>query len=812
MEDIIQEALSKGVAMHTSGEFDLASRLYESVLKLQPDHADANHNIGLLKLESGEDVAALSHLQTALQADTSIAEFWLSYTKALIKLQRLDEAARVLDLARESGFDKEEFLELRQLLNTRSESTLVSENGREASGPSEEKLDHLMNLYNQDQFMKAIEQAQEIIKHHPQAFMAWSILGAAKQGLGILAEASRAFKKVTELNPSYPDGFNNLGVALEGEGKLEEAIKAYNQAIALNPDYAEAYYNMGNALECQLNIKKAIEAYQKAVFIKPDYCDAHFNMGLTFKAQGKLENAIDAYKKVISIKPNYPEAYNNMGLILREQGKLIKAIDNYNTAISIKPDFADAYVNKGLALQDTGNLENAIDAYKKAIAIEPNYAGAYNNMGNTFKDQGKTDEAIEAYNKALAIKPDYAEAYLNLGNSLEDKGKQKEAIESYRIAISIKNNYAQAFKYLGNTFQAQGNKEEAIKAYNKAISIDPMYAAAYRSLSSLVRYKPDHPQIKTIADIIELDDLSENQRCQFHYAFAKIMEDLGNVESAFEHYVAGGSIRKKLLSYDLSQDTRIFDEIKKTATKFKGLRLNLDVSTSKLIPIFILGMPRSGTSLIEQIISSHSKVHGAGELNFLDRFGGKICRDKGILDSVSVLQVRHLYLNALEKVSRGSLFVTDKMPQNFLYIGLILKALPEAIIVHVKRDPAATCWSNFKHYFGSDGLGYSYDLTDTTSYYLMYQNIMAFWENEYAGKINHVDYDKLTVDQEIETRKLINYLNLDWEEACLSPHENTRSVMTASQQQIRKHVYQGSSEAWRKFEPCINAIFEKLYA
>ena len=207
MEDIIQEALSKGVAMHTSGEFDLASRLYESVLKLQPDHADANHNIGLLKLESGEDVAALSHLQTALQADTSIAEFWLSYTKALIKLQRLDEAARVLDLARESGFDKEEFLELRQLLNTRSESTLVSENGREAFGPSEEKLDHLMNLYNQDQFMKAIEQAQEIIKHHPQAFMAWSILGAAKQGLGILAEASRAFKKVTELNPSYPDGF-----------------------------------------------------------------------------------------------------------------------------------------------------------------------------------------------------------------------------------------------------------------------------------------------------------------------------------------------------------------------------------------------------------------------------------------------------------------------------------------------------------------------------------------------------------------------------------------------------------------------------
>jgi len=165
----------------------------------------------------------------------------------------------------------------------------------------------------------------------------------------------------------------------------------------------------------------------------------------------------------------------------------------------------------------------------------------------------------------------------------------------------------------------------------------------------------------------------------------------------------------------------------------------------------------------------------------------------------------------LNKVSSGKPFVTDKLPQNFYYIALILKALPEAKIIHVKRDPAATCWSNFKHYFSSDGLGYSYDLETTVGYYQLYQDLMKFWDQQYASQIYHLDYDRLTFDQEIETRKLIAHLGLDWENACLSPQENKRRSRTASRHQVRKKIYEGSSQEWRKFEPYLNGIFDELY-
>ena len=172
--------------------------------------------------------------------------------------------------------------------------------------------------------------------------------------------------------------------------------------------------------------------------------------------------------------------------------------------------------------------------------------------------------------------------------------------------------------------------------------------------------------------------------------------------------------------------------------------------------------------------------------------------------------MRNSYLEELEKISNNNHFVIDKMPHNFLHIGLIIKTLPEAKVIHVKRDPAATCWSNFKHYFSHKGLGYSYDLDDTVSYYKLYQDLMAFWDQHYGRHIYQLDYDKLTIEQELETRKLIKHLELGWEDACLSPQDNKRSVSTASQQQVREKVYKGSSQAWRKFEPYLNGAFDEL--
>jgi len=287
-------------------------------------------------------------------------------------------------------------------------------------------------------------------------------------------------------------------------------------------------------------------------------------------------------------------------------------------------------------------------------------------------------------------------------------------------------------------------------------------------------------------------------------------EDIGKLDIAFENYVAGGALRQKLLAYDLEQDRSLFSKIKDTATSLKDIEFNASITATPYTPIFILGMPRSGTTLVEQIISSHSHVHGAGELLFLHRLAASLnCGDQ-IMNSNSILQVREAYLNKLDKVSNGTPFVTDKMPQNFFYIGLISKAFPEAKIIHVKRDPVATCWSNFKHYFAAAGLGYSYSLEDTRSYFKLYRDLIKFWDDLYGDQIYHLDYDRLTVEQESETRKLIEHIDLDWENSCLLPQKNKRSVRTASQQQVRKKVYTGSSDAWRKFEPYLNGVFDEL--
>ena len=712
-------------------------------------------------------------------------------------------------------------------------------------GPPQETINQLINLYNQGLMSAVVEQAQALKEQYPEAFIIWNILGAANKGLGRVQAASEAFKKVTELNPTYADGFSNLGtclqeqgkldeaigsykkalllkpdyveahynmgIALQDQGKLEEAIEAYSKALSLKPDYAEVYNNMGNVLKEQGKLAEATEAYNKALTLKPGYAEAYTNMGVTLKKQGKLEEAIEAYNKALSLKPDYAEVYNNMGVALQDQGKLEEAIEAYNKTLSLKPDYAEAYYNMGVTVQDQGKLEEAIASYEKALTLKPDYAEAYTNMGVALQEQGKLEEAIASFEKALTLKPDYAEAYYNMGIALKDQGKLEEAIASYEKALTLKPDYAEAYTNMGVALQEQGKPEEAIEAYNKALAIKPDNAEVHRYLSSLIKYKPENAQVTLIGEMIQRSDLEDDDRCHLHYAYAKMKEDLGDLDIAFENYVAGGKLRQKILFYDFEQDKLIFNQIKNTAPKLKEFAFNKSIKAATNTPIFILGMPRSGSTLVEQILSSHSKVNGADELPFLSRFGGLLSHGNQIINSENVLQMRNAYLNELDKVSNECPFVTDKMPQNFLHIGLILKALPEAKVIHVKRDPAATCWSNFKHHFSSKGLGYSYNLNHTVSYFKLYQDLMNFWEQQYSDQIYHLDYDKLTLEQEPETRKLIQYMDLDWEDTCLSPQENKRSVRTASQQQVREKVYTGSSQAWRKFEPYLKGTFDELY-
>jgi len=363
---------------------------------------------------------------------------------------------------------------------------------------------------------------------------------------------------------------------------------------------------------------------------------------------------------------------------------------------------------------------------------------------------------------------------------------------------------------MGTTRQYLGNLDHAIDFYNKALSIKPDYTEAHRNLSIIKKYKEGDKHFIQVKELYKREGLSENAKCHLSFTLAKMYEDVGKLDQTFSYLLEGNALRKKLLNYSIDQDKNLFSKLKTAQPYLFKNSLDIPTSSIETIPIFILGMPRSGTTLVEQIISSHSKVIGAGELVFVEEFGLNLSLNPKTINTRAISKFRKTYLSELSKLSKGNHFVTDKMPHNFRFVPLICATFPEAKIIHVQRNAAATCWSNYKNYFTSIGLGYSCDLHDVVSYYKLYTDLMKCWKSKYDGRIYNLDYEKLTSDQENQTRKLIKFLELNWEEAFLSPHKNKRIVRTKSHQQVRQKVYKGSSEAWRKYETYLNGAFDNL--
>ena len=585
----------------------------------------------------------------------------------------------------------------------------------------------------------------------------------------------------------------------ERNGEMDEARKCYDSVLELFPGNIRAKQGLAKLSQPKPDI-----------VAEENPSDETLHQLIALYNKGQIRTVIEECDRLTKEFPQSIMLWNLLGAAFNVQGKLEEAIAAYNEALLVKPDYVDAHNNIGAALAGQGNPEEAVAAFNKALLIKPDYAEAHYNIGTTLAGQGKLEEAIVAYNKALLIKPDYAEVHNNIGSALADQDKSEEAIAAYNKALLIKPDFAEAHNNMGNALKDQGKLEEAIAAYNKALLIKPDYAEVHYDLSVLKKYAYSDPQIVQMEKLYADASINIENRCRLCFALAKSSEDLGNLEEAFRYLKEGNALRKRFLNYDIVQDEEIFCRIKETANSLKNFSSNVSGEENFPTPILILGMPRSGTTLVEQIISNHSKVTAADELHFLNMFGSPLALGKIEVTEGNLKTIRIQYLNEIRNLSSGRPFVTDKMPSNFFYIGLICSALPEAKIIHVKRNPASTCWSNFKQYFQAKGLGYSYDLVDVVHYYKMYEELMLYWDEQYPGKIYHLDYEQLTTDQESATKKLIQYLGVNWEDACLYPEENTRSVKTASNVKIRKKVYKGSSEEWKKFEKYLNRAFDDL--
>ena len=594
-------------------------------------------------------------------------------------------------------------------------------------------------------------------------------------------EGLKALQQPTAVNVATNAGPSRQRIdaltALYKQGKLQETM-AQGEALAKQFPNEPITANLLGAVYVGLgDLEQAVANYTRALRIKPDFAEAHNNLGDVLKSLGKPEEAVASYHRALQIKADFAEAHNNLGDVLKSLGKAEEAVASYNRALQTKPDFFIAHNNLGAALNDLGKTEEAVSSLTKALQIQPNLAEAHSNLGVALNELGKSEEAASSLTRALQIKPDFAKAHINLGTTLNDLGKPDEAVASY----------------------------------NRALQINPAFAKAHRFLSTVKKFQDDDPQIHQMLQLVERNNLPDEDRIHLNFALAKAHEDIGNYERAFSYYIEGNRLRKEELNYEISSARASFAKIKATFSIDVPALSALEESESAKgqQPVFVLGMPRSGTTLVEQILASHSQVYGAGELVLLGQSVNSIKWISTRLSSDQLQSVRKSYLSGLKTIGVSEPYITDKMPVNLLWIGFIIAAIPEARIVHVKRDARATCWSNFKHIFGK-GNGFACDLQDVSEYYKMYIDLMAFWHDKFPGRVYDLNYEALTEHQEDVTRKLFEYIGLNWEDQCLEFHKTRRAVQTASVAQVRQKMYQGSSDEWRKYEKHLGSMVELL--
>jgi tetratricopeptide (TPR) repeat protein len=602
---------------------------------------------------------------------------------------------------------------------------------------------------------------------------------------GRLGEAERIYRQILAVDARHADSLHLLGVIAHQAGHHAVAVELMSQAIKLRADIPDYYNNRGIALEEQRKLDEAIASYRRALALKPDYAEAHCNLGNALRELGKLNDAVVCYQRALKCKPDFAKAYNNLGNTLRELGKPDEAAAACRHALMIDPQLSEAHSNLGNALRELGNLDDAVASYQRALAVRPDYVEAHNNLGITLRDLGRLDEAIASFQRALTLKPDYAEAHHNL---------------------------SMAFRNLGKL-------DEARRASEKAVALDPGTPLYCVNLLEIKPVAAGDRHLAAAEELANRESTPRKEQIGLQFALAKAYGDLDDHERAFRHVLEGNALKRQEMNYDEAAQLALFDRIREIFTP-ELMRSKQGLGNSSEVPIFILGMPRSGSTLVEQILASHPAVFGAGELTALSRLATSLNGSNGepfpeIVPTLSGENLRQFgcdYLAAISIAAPEAKRITDKMPSNFSFAGLIHLALPNARIIHTRRDPLDTCFSCFFKVFGGDQ-PFAYDLGELGRYYRAYEALMEHWRHVLPqGVMLEVQYEDIVADLEGQARRLISACGLEWNDACLEFYRTQRPVWTASFAQVRQPIYKSSVGRWRRYEKQLQPLIDALGA
>ena len=645
------------------------------------------------------------------------------------------------------------------------------------------RFNEIMELVDRGDYAHAEGLCRALLQKHPNDINVLGLRGAVLIKLNRFEEAEQALRQTIRLAPTFAKPHEDLGFVLLELNRPAEAADVLRNAVRLDPELEWAHLNLGKALARLGFGAEADTAFEKSFALNPERRKlAH---AAEHHKEGRLEEAERLYREVLRDNPQHVDALRMLGRI----------------ALSAKRN-ADA--------------ERLL---RRAVELAPDFGGAIMDLARLLKEQNRFDEALEHCNRLVELEPQNPQAHFQLAGTLAPAALTWRAIEAYRRALELQPKFPGAHLGLGHVLKTVGRQEEAVAEYRECIRLKPDNGESYWSLANLKTYRLTDDDIAAMEASLQRDDLTDQSRVNFLYAMAKAFEDRGDFERAWGYYEQGNGTQRRLEKYDPVQTEVMHDAI-------------VDVFDAELIknkagggsadgsPIFIVGLPRSGSTLIEQILASHSQVEGTSELPYLGRVATSLNRNRA--DGINYPEaVRELSAEHFESLGRdylghakmhraeGKPRFIDKMPNNFPGVGFLHLVLPNATIIDARRHPLDACLSCFRQLFAK-GQTFTYDLIDIGEYFLEYERMMDHWHALLPGKVLTVQYEVLVHNFDVEVRRLLEHCRLPFEEACLRFYETDRPVRTASSEQVRQPIHTRSIGFWRNYDDKLDQLKDVL--
>ena len=585
---------------------------------------------------------------------------------------------------------------------------------------------------------------------------------ARRLAAGDAATAAAVLARGVKRFPTHPELGNNYANALAGLGRLAEAAAIFERVLALRPAFPEALNNYGSVLEKLGRLDEAAVRFRAAIALAPGLNVAHNNLAGVLKALGDVAGAEASYRRAIALDPSAASPLFNFGTFLIEQHREVEAVSCLERVRVSNPDNIPLLNNLGVALKTLGRFAEAERYLCRALSLAPEYADTHHNLGTLRHAEGALAAARDCYHRALALRPDMANTWCNLGSTLA----------------------------------ALGDLEGGRAALRRAIALSPLVPVYHRYLADIITFTPGDADERALAGLAaRLAAFPPEQRLDAHFALAKAASDCRRHDVAMTHYLAGNALKRSLITYDETTELAALAAIPE---RFPAPLVRAGGGDPDPLPIFIVGMPRSGTTLVEQVLASLPGVYGGDEMDALDKTLARFPAPE-TLDEAGFRALAADYLARIRALAPGMRRITNKVPLNFRHLGLLHRALPAAKFVHVFRDPRDTCVSCFTKLF-SGALDFTYDLGELGRYYRAYEQVMAHWRAVLpAETLLDLRYEDFVADLDSQARRLVAFCGLPWDEICLRFFETDRTVRTASVAQVRRPLFSSSIGRWRVY-------------